>query len=318
MTVGLNIDRATDHPLHAVINPPMPPVQELSKLRLLLNSAAEEAERNLQDNAQAVISLELSGIKNVLAGQAFPDAGESGVSGLLHAADWGTHLVVQVPHEGIDMLVDALFGGDGSEASLSSDCRLSLIRNSAAGFLLALFAQGLEFALASRLPTPVRLQRLDQHIQFEEIGGETAPVVAATCTLTIFERPHDIVLAVPESAIVPFRAMFEASGADVERLDGGAWQQRMRAEISRLLVPLRTVLDESAMPLIDLANLRSGAILPLKATTASLATMECGGRPVFRGRLDDASGLYTIHIEECIGAQTSAQTSAQTGAQTGA
>ncbi len=167
--------------------------------------------------------------------------------------------------------------------------------------MFALFAKGLETALGGVLPTKVALQRLEESVDLDEIGGEITPVVSIDYTLTIFERAHSLLLLVPASAITPFRRMFEASDADIGSPDNKTWQRRMRSEVSRLCVPLRTVFDETTLSLNELSNLAVGATLSLKATPESLATVECQGQPLFRCQVGREFGAYTLRIEERLG-----------------
>ena len=145
------------------------------------------------------------------------------------------------------------------------------------------------------------LQRLEEAVDLDEIGGDITPVVSIGYTLTIFERAHPVLLLVPASAITPFRRMFEASDADVGSPDNKTWRRRMRAEVFRLCVPLRTVFDENTLSLNELSNLAVGATLPLKATSESLAIVECQGQPLFRCQVGREFGAYTLRIEERLG-----------------
>jgi flagellar motor switch protein FliM len=57
------------------------------------------------------------------------------------------------------------------------------------------------------------------------------------------------------------------------------------------------VLDEQLIPLEDIANLRVGQTLQLRASAQSRVRVECNGEPLLWCQLGKSNGAYTLRVD---------------------
>ncbi|HUB63097.1 MAG TPA: FliM/FliN family flagellar motor switch protein [Methylocella sp.] len=222
------------------------------------------------------------------------------VFGIIHVQAWDSRLLIGLEHDFVFSLVEALFGGDGSETSLIEKRQFSNIELRLAKKAFDLFAQALQNSFASVCETVFKLDRVETRLDFVAIAPRTAFGVRARLKLRILGREGNLFVLIPQSALNSVRQdLVRDVSAEVSVRDP-RWSRQIQNEISQAEIAIRGIIEERHFSLEDIAGLKIGQVLNLEATAKTRVKLECNAEHLFWCDLGQADGFYTLRIQELV------------------
>lgn len=228
---------------------------------------------------------------------------EDGFGGIYYAPDWDARLILGCDRRFVFSFVEAMFGGDGTEPPFEGDRPFSAIEIRSIKQIIGLAASALQTLFAPIGRTSFVLERVETRLDFSTLGVADAPAVMATFIAQVLDGGGRMFVLMPQSALAPFRRRLEREPPPETPHHDPVWARQLLSEVGRAEVQLRAVLDGPNLTLLDVTQLQVGRILKLQATTDSLLTAESEGRGLFRCRLGQSKGLFTVRIEQHIDEQ---------------
>ncbi len=226
------------------------------------------------------------------------DACESGVVfGIFHAATWDQRILIGLPHDLVLTLVEAMFGGDGSEAPGTEGRPLSGIETRTAQRLFELLGAAFRSSFAIVSETRLVLERVETRLDFAVIAPRNTYAVVARLKLRLLGRERKLLVLVPQAALSPLRQDLARDRSSELAARDPRWSRQMESEIGRTEVVVQGVIEERQFTLEDFVGLSVGAVLPLQATASSRVVLEGNAEPLFWCRLGQADGHYTLRVE---------------------
>lgn len=221
----------------------------------------------------------------------------SRIIGSLQAKSWDTVLLVVFDREFIFAYVDLVFGGDGSLAAYWEDRSISRIEERITRNFLVRFAQQLEKGLQPIAATQFAAKGELGSFNPQSFGGPNTPLATVHYRLKAGLGSGDLFVAIPEAVLTALKPAFSRR-PEVRRGNADpAWAQKIQSEITRAPLCLRAVLEEQTRSLAEIASLRVGQILPLKATGRSPVRVDCNGEPLLWCELDKSGERYKLRVE---------------------
>jgi flagellar motor switch protein FliM len=243
--------------------------------------------------------LTVASVETGTAGEIFAQHDGAIVTAALHASGWNTRLLISARRSAVFAIVEMMLGGDGSQPAYAGKRLFSKTETRIAAAFFERFAKALAASVASVAPTPLTLEAPANTINFEAVGNANTPVFAAKLGLDALGRGGEIVVAVPQSAIVLQRKAFASVERETARPDP-SWTEQIEREITRANVTLSAVLDERTMRLAEISQLRVGQILELKATPRSRVHLECDGERMIVCQFGRSNGVYTLRVDDFV------------------
>jgi flagellar motor switch protein FliM len=170
--------------------------------------------------------------------------------------------------------------------------------------LLEAFARALgvalEAAFAPIAPIALAFERLAPLVDPFALGRRDSEAAAARFSLQMNGGVCECLVLLPQALLLPFRKELahdpEAEAPAADR----RWSRLMEIGVQQARLPVTAVLEEVAMSLGDIANLRAGAVLPLQSSDFNSIRLECSGRKMFTCKLAHENGHYRLEIERQI------------------
>lgn len=228
---------------------------------------------------------------------------EDGFGAIYYSPDWDARIILGCDRRFVLAFVEAMFGGDGTEPPLAGDRPYSAIELRAIKAIVGLSANALQALFAPIDPTSFSLERVATRLDFSTLGVPDAPAVMATFMAQVLDGGGRMFVLMPEAAMAPFRKRLERERLPETPHHDPAWARQLLCEVGRAEVQLSASFDGPTLTLHELAGLRVGQILKLQASPNSLLTAESEGRRLFRCKLGQSKGLFTMRIEEHIDEQ---------------
>jgi flagellar motor switch protein FliM len=244
--------------------------------------------------------LSVAGLGAGLAADVFADHDGAIVSCVVNAAGWNTRLLASARRAAVFELVEVMLGGDGSQPPYAGKRPFSKIETRVAATFLDRFSRALSAAVAPVAATTFAVESAANAIDFDPIGGRGTPLFAVKLNLEISGRDSEIVMAVPQSAIVAMRKAFSRTSSKDPAQPDARWSQQIEREITRANVTLNAVLDERTMRLGEISQLRVGQLLQLKATPRTRVHLECDGERMIVCQFGKSNGNYTLRVDDFV------------------
>ncbi len=216
---------------------------------------------------------------------------------IFHAQGWDARVLLALENKFVFTLVEALFGGDGSEAPYSEQRPLTSIETRVAQKTFDLVVRALQAGFADVGRTNFKFERIESRLDFAVIAPRPSFAVVARLNIRLLGRTGEMCVVIPQAALKPMRQNL-AHDLSNEATPDPHWSKQIHNEVGRAEVAVTAVIEEEGFTLGDVAEFRVGKILKLQATPRSRVQLQSNNQALFWCHLGQADGLYTLRIDE--------------------
>ncbi len=220
-----------------------------------------------------------------------------GVVGIFHATGWDSRIMLAIENKFVYTLVEALFGGDGSEAPYGEARSLTNVESRIAHKIFDVVVRALQEGFAEVGRTAFKFERIESRLDFAVIAPRPSPCVVTKLNIRLLGRTGEIRVVLPQAALKPMRQNL-AHDLTHDSAPDPQWSKQIHNEIGRAEVEVHAIIEEEGFTLGDIAGLQVGQILQLEATPQSRVKLESNNQALFWCHLGQSGGFYTLRIDE--------------------
>ena len=219
------------------------------------------------------------------------------VSGVFQVPEWDSQIIIGVDRSFVNTIMEAAFGGDGSEARPGTargftplDIRMarSVIEHLAASFVE-------QFQSISRIS--LHLERIEIRLEGQTLGPKPFDVVVAKHLVQSLGSEGRVFFIFPAASLAQSRSLLERASGSNAGLADPAWTRNFEHELARTNVAVQVVLGSLEMTLADVAAFRVGQLIDLQVLPDSPVLLEDSQNQLFNGRLAQSNGRFVVTIE---------------------
>jgi flagellar motor switch protein FliM len=274
-------------------------LERLPMLQVIFDRVATQCSEGLRQVSTTPAYLQLDEVATGRLGDILDEFG-AGLTTVYHSPELDSQVLIGVDRAFLFTLVEAMFGGDGSEPPCKDDRPLSTIETRVAQLICEQAANALHSAFAPVAPATFKFERVETRMDFAVVGRRNNHAVVARVRLHAIERTGRLFIVIPQAALNPIRQNLARDvAAEVSQRDP-RWVKQLESEVGRTAVSLRAVIDEPGLTLGDVAALKVGEVLKLRATPRSPIKLEAQDQSLFMCQLGQADGFYTVRVESRI------------------
>lgn len=222
---------------------------------------------------------------------------------IYHVQPWDARILIGLDNKFVFGLVEALFGGDGSEPPYAEMRGISNIERRIAQKIFDQAARALQNSFAAVHEMTMKFERVETRMDFAVIAPRPNFAVISRFGLRVLDRGGEMFVAIPQTAIKPLKQSLAHDITNDIAIRDPRWTRQISNEVGRTEVTVRAVIEEYHFTLDDIAGLQVGQVMKLKATTESRVKLESNAQPLFWCELGQADGLYTLRVDEHIDAE---------------
>lgn len=275
-------------------------VERLPLLQVVFDRLGTHCAENLRHLSVSPLYFFMNGIETGRIGDILDSYDGNAVAAVYYAAEWDSRILMGFDRASISLMVETLFGGDGSEPAVEDERPFSNIEIRVAEALFAQVAKSLQSSFASVAETTFKFERIETRMDFAVIGRRNNLSVVAKLQLQALERGGEMFIIIPQSALNPMRQHLAKVASGESSARDPRWAKQIQREVQRAEVTLKAVLEERQLTLGDVAGLKVGQVLELQATPRSRVRMECNDQALFWCELGQAEGSYTLRVDEFV------------------
>ena len=122
-------------------------------------------------------------------------------------------------------------------------------------------------------------------------------MIEAKILFQVLDQGGVMFVLIPQSSMNPIRQKLERERKPLPSSYDPRWTTALNRSVSSAEISVTAMIEGKTMPLDEIVRLDVGKTIALSGTDKSII-LECGGDRLFRGRLGQARGFFTITIEE--------------------
>ncbi|QAY97339.1 flagellar motor switch protein FliM [Methylovirgula ligni] len=278
-------------------------LDRMPMLRVIFDRLAMQCSENARQLSTAPAYFSVHSIKTERIGKILEAAEGKAVVAVLHVQAWDARIMVGLDNKLIFALVEALFGGDGSESPYIENRALTNIEMRVAQKAFDLITRALHKAFSVIEETHFKFERVETRMDFAVVAPRNNFAVLAKLNLRILGRAGEFFVAIPQAALNPIRQSLTADRSNDAATPDPRWSKQIKTEVGKAEVMVQAIIEEDGFTLGDIAALKVGNVLQLKATPKSRVKLECNSEPLFWCQLGQAEGKYTLRVDDIVDAE---------------
>ena len=278
-------------------------LDRMPMLRVIFDRLAMQCSENARQLSTAPAYFSVHSIKTERIGKILEAAEGKVVVAVLHVQAWDARIMVGLDNKLIFALVEALFGGDGSESPYIENRTLTNIEMRVAQKAFDLITRALHKAFSVIEETHFKFERIETRMDFAVVAPRNNFAVLAKLNLRVLGRAGEFFVAIPQAALNPIRQSLTADRSNDAATPDPRWSKQIKTEVGKAEVMVQAIIEEDGFTLGDIAALKVGNVLQLKATPKSRVKLECNSEPLFWCQLGQAEGKYTLRVDDIVDAE---------------
>ncbi|MFY9643021.1 MAG: flagellar motor switch protein FliM [Rhodomicrobium sp.] len=225
------------------------------------------------------------------------------VAVVFYCREWDTRIVVGLERRLIFAIVEAMFGGEGTDQPFIATRPFTALEARIGRVVCEFAAKSLEKSFAGICEISLEPERTETSLEFTTLGQNSMVMIHAQILYQVLEQGGSMFVLVPQNGLNPIRQKLERERKTAPSSNDPRWTNALNSRISSTEVPVHAVLEGKALQLGELLRLEAGKIIELCGTEQNVI-LECQGDRLFRGRIGQSRGFFAITIDATIGEDT--------------
>lgn len=214
------------------------------------------------------------------------------------ADEWDNYGLLIVDTALIYSTVDVLLGGRRGKAAMRIEGRpYTTIERSLVERMVRVILADLSSAFEPISPVNFRFDRLEINPRFATISRPSNAAIVSRMQVDMEGRGGRIELLMPYATLEPVRELLLQQFMGEKFGRDSIWESHLAEELWQTQVDIEAEVDNQIMSLNDVFDLQVGSRIMLNATPDSQVLINCGGVPLFRGRMGRKGDKIAIKIE---------------------
>jgi flagellar motor switch protein FliM len=281
-------------------------LKEIAKLSLdrlpVLNTIFENMALSCVDTFRDYCTPVFSAFVNqVVSGDSWDllEANADSVSAVFYCREWDARLLIGLERRLLFAIVEAMYGGDGSELPFDQTRPFTSLETRIGRVVCEFAAKAFVTCFAQVSELTIEFERIETALEFTTLGQNSMMMVQAKILFQVLDQGGVLFVLIPQNAMNPIRQKLERERRSMPPSADPRWTNALSSRVSKAEITVRAVIEGRNLPLEDIVKLAPGQTLELNGTDQSIV-VECEGDRLFRGKLGQSRGFFTITIEDPI------------------
>ncbi|KAI95126.1 hypothetical protein T281_07330 [Rhodomicrobium udaipurense JA643] len=281
-------------------------LKELSKLSLdrlpVLTSIFEGMALSCCDEFREYCSPAVTAFVNqIVSGDSWDllEACSDGVSVIFYCREWDARIVIGVERRLIFSIVDAMYGGDGSELPYEDKRSFTALETKIGRVICEFGARSFTESFRTVGEITLAPERTETALDFASLGQHNMMLIHAQILFQVLDVGGVMFVLIPQNVLLPVRQKLERQRAPMLSSVDPRWTSLLSQRVSRAEVSMDAVILGKEIELGQMLKLEVGKTLELEGTERNIF-FEYEGDRLFRGCLGRERGTYTVTIDEAL------------------
>jgi flagellar motor switch protein FliM len=225
------------------------------------------------------------------------EANADSIAVVFYCREWDARILVGIERRLLFATIEAMYGGDGSELPFDGTRPFTSLEIRIGRIVCEFAAKAFVDAFAPVSELSLSIERTESVLEFTTLGQNSMMMVQAKMLFQVLDQGGVMFVLIPQSAMNPIRQKLERERRALPPSADPRWTNALNSRVSKAEIAVSAVIDGKSLELDEILRLDIGKTVELAGTDQSIY-IECEGDRLFRGRLGQSRGFFTITIEE--------------------
>jgi flagellar motor switch protein FliM len=225
------------------------------------------------------------------------EANADSISAVFYCREWDARILVGIERRLLFATIEAMFGADGSDLPFDATRPFTNLEIRIGRIVCEFAAKAFADAFAPVSELSLSFERTESALEFTTLGQNSMMLVQAKILFQVLDQGGVMFVLIPQSAMNPIRQKLERERRALPPSQDPRWTNALNSRVSKAEVVVSAVIEGKSLELDEILRLEIGKTIELSGTDRSIF-IECEGDRLFRGRLGQSRGFFTITIEE--------------------
>jgi len=275
-------------------------VERMPLLNVIFDRMLTQCSENLRAFCSSPAIFTLVNSRTERMGDVLAEFEGKTVVAIFQAGAWDSRILFGVNHEFLFSMVEALYGGDGTEPAEIEDRPPSNIEMRVAQAVFDRIARAMQASFSAVVETTFKFETLETRMDFAVIVPRSTFSILTTVSLQILDRAGELYIVLPQPALNAIRQNLTSDAGKNAPVRDPRWVRQMQNEVTRAEVRISGLFEEHQFTLGDIAELKVGQVLNLQATAKTRVKLEANSQSLFWCQLGQSEGHYVLRVEEAV------------------
>ena len=283
--------------IQAILSSALVSYERLPMLEVVFDRLVRLMSISLRNFTSDNVEVSLDNIASIRFGDYLNSIPLPAMLNVFEAEEWDNFGLITVDSSLIYSMVDVLLGGRRGSAAMRIEGRpYTTIERSLIEKMIHIMLTDLSSAFEPLSQVNFRFDRLETNPRFATISRPSNAAIVTRLRVDMEDRGGRLDLLIPYATLEPVRELLlqmfmgEKFGRD------SIWETHLAEELWVTEVNLEAVVDTQIMRLSEVFNLKVGSRIMLSATPDSDIYLNCGGIPMYTGRMGRKGDRIAIQI----------------------
>ena len=299
--LGFADDDGTDDKsgVNALINSALVSYERLPMLEVVFDRLVRMMSTSLRNFTSDNVEVTLDNITSVRFGDYLNSIPLPAMISVIKAEEWDNFGILTVDSALIYSIVDVLLGGRKGTAALRIEGRpYTTIERSLVERMVLVVLADLSAAFDPLSPVNFRFDRLETNPRFATVARPANAAILARFRIDMEDRGGRLELVLPYATLEPVRELLLQMFVGEKFGRDSIWEIHLANEMWNTDIDIEAVLDQQAMSLEDVMNLKVGSRLMFSVNADPKIEFRCGNVPLLSGRMGRKGDKIAILVED--------------------
>ena len=285
--------------INALINSALVSYERLPMLEVVFDRLVRMMSTSLRNFTSDNVEVTLDNITSVRFGDYLNSIPLPAMISVIKAEEWDNFGILTVDSALIYSIVDVLLGGRKGTAALRIEGRpYTTIERSLVERMVLVVLADLSAAFDPLSPVNFRFDRLETNPRFATVARPANAAILARFRIDMEDRGGRLELVLPYATLEPVRELLLQMFVGEKFGRDSIWEIHLANEMWNTDIDIEAVLDEQAMSLEDVMNLKVGSRLMFSVNADPKIEFRCGNVPLLSGRMGRKGDKIAILVED--------------------
>jgi flagellar motor switch protein FliM len=284
--------------IRAIINSALVSYERLPMLEIVFDRLVRLMTTSLRNFTSDNVEVSLDNISSIRFGDYLNSIPLPAILSVFRAEELNNYGLLTVDSNLIYSIVDVLLGGRRGTAAMRIEGRpYTTIERVLVQRMVEVVLADAREAFEPLTPVTFSLDRLETNPRFAAIARPANAAILVKLRIDMEDRGGRIELLLPYATLEPIRKMLLQQFMGEKFGRDNIWEGHLAGELWTTNVEVRAVLDEQAVALREVLNLKVGDTMMFNATPDSLIELKAGSISLTRGRMGRRNAHIAVRVE---------------------
>jgi flagellar motor switch protein FliM len=285
--------------IRALINSALVSYERLPMLEVVFDRLVRLMTTSLRNFTSDNVEVSLDAITSIRFGDYLNSIPLPAILAVFRARQLDNFGLVIVDSNLIYSIVDVLLGGRRGTVAMRIEGRpYTTIERMLVTRLVEVILGDAKQAFAPLTEVDFDLERIETNPRFAAIARPANAAILVKLRIDMEDRGGRAELLLPYATLEPIREMLLQQFMGEKFGRDNIWESHLATELWSTNLQVRAVLDEMAVPLRKMLDLKVGDTILLNASPDSHVTLKAGDIPLTRGRVGRVNGKMALRVEQ--------------------